>query len=197
MNDKFMIRLETCRKPLLSFIRHSIWNKELLDDTFQATVLEGWKKFGSFSGDERGFRLWIFQIADFVTKSQNRTYAKYENRKEGAVQEAENSEHSSDTYLAGPSGQAFIQLEQNHYGEFLNQSKTILNTMEDQVKESVMALTENERNVFLLRSVGDFTYDEISKMLSIPIGSVMGFLARARTKLRENLLDYARKQHNL
>ena len=69
----------------------------------------------------------------------------------------------------------------------------MLDTMEDKVKESVVALPDNERQVFLLRSMAGFSYEEIAKILDMPIGSVMGYLARARIKLREKLYDYARE----
>jgi len=38
--------------------------------------------------------------------------------------------------------------------------------------------------VLLLRGIGDLRYREISESLSIPLGSVMGNLSRARQKMR-------------
>ena len=45
-------------------------------------------------------------------------------------------------------------------------------------------LTDNERAVLLLRAIGEMRYREIAESLDIPLGSVMGHLARARQKMR-------------
>jgi len=44
------------------------------------------------------------------------------------------------------------------------------------------------REVILLRDVEDASYREIAEILSIPIGTVMSRLARARKIVRESLL---------
>jgi len=43
----------------------------------------------------------------------------------------------------------------------------------------------------LLRALGEFSYKEIQQLLSIPLGSVIGYLSRARQRLRITLADYA------
>ena len=64
------------------------------------------------------------------------------------------------------------------------------------VAESLGLLTEQERRILMLRAVGDFKYREIAEILDIPMGTVMGLLSRARSQLRNKLLDYAR-EHGL
>ncbi|MEW6027706.1 MAG: RNA polymerase sigma factor [Planctomycetota bacterium] len=167
-HKEFMGWLEACRKPLMNYIRYNLWNKEQLEDGFQNTVLEGWRKFASFSGDEKWFRAWMFHIANNVVRNLNRAYIK--------AKEAPRGDE-----VAPETPQAFDSLP------------SVLDTMEDKVKESVTALPDNEREVFLLRSVGEFSYEEIAKIMDIPMGSVMGYLARARTKLKEKLYEYARE----
>src|SRR5262249_11466798 len=51
-----------------------------------------------------------------------------------------------------------------------------------------------ERTVLLLRAVGEFSYQEIHQVLSIPLGSVMGYLSRARLKWGRPLPDSAAKR---
>jgi len=46
-------------------------------------------------------------------------------------------------------------------------------------------LPEDQRRVILLVAVEGFQYDEVARMLGIPIGTVMSRLSRARDKLRE------------
>ena len=172
-HKEFIGWLESCRKPLMNYIRYIIWNKEQFEDAFQNTALEGWKKFASFSGDEKWFRVWMFHIANYVVRNLNRAHKKTEELKDssgvGEETVAPETTLSVDSLVA------------------------VLDTMEDKVKESVVALPDNERQVFLLRAMAEFSYEEISKILDMPIGSVMGYLARARIKLRENLYEYARE----
>ncbi len=172
-HKEFVGWLDACRKPLLNYIRYVIWNKDQLEDAFQNTVLEGWRKFTSFSGDEKLFRVWMFHIANYVVRNLNRAHKKTEELKDHAGVNEETvvpeTPLTVDSLIA------------------------VLDTMEDKVKESVLVLPDNERQVFLLRSIGEFSYEEISKILDMPMGSVMGYLARARIKLREKLYEYARE----
>ena len=171
-HKEFIGWLDACRKPLMNYIRYVLWNKEQLEDAFQNTALEGWKKFASFSGDDKWFRVWMFHIANYVVRNLNRAHKKTEELKdlfrENVEAVAPETQLSVDSLVA------------------------VLDTMEDKVKESVVALPDNERQVFLLRAMTGFSYEEIAKILDMPIGSVMGYLARARVKLRENLYEYAR-----
>jgi RNA polymerase sigma-70 factor (ECF subfamily) len=51
-------------------------------------------------------------------------------------------------------------------------------------------LPPHQRTVFVMRVNDEMSYDEISKALSIPVGTVMSRLNRAREKLREFLREY-------
>jgi RNA polymerase sigma-70 factor (ECF subfamily) len=51
-------------------------------------------------------------------------------------------------------------------------------------------LPADQRTIFVLRVNEEMSYNEISEMLGIPIGTVMSRLNRAREKLRELLEEY-------
>ncbi|MFO7651366.1 MAG: sigma-70 family RNA polymerase sigma factor [bacterium] len=51
-------------------------------------------------------------------------------------------------------------------------------------------LPEDQRAVFVLRVNEELSYNEISELLRIPVGTVMSRLNRARTRLRELLKEY-------
>ena len=61
----------------------------------------------------------------------------------------------------------------------------------DEVSEALNAMPVDFRTVILLCDVEDFTYEEISLILNIPIGTVRSRLHRARNMLKEKLKDYA------
>jgi RNA polymerase sigma-70 factor, ECF subfamily len=68
-------------------------------------------------------------------------------------------------------------------GEQDSETKLELRRVEDRV----LRLPETERLVLLLVCVQGFTYRETAEVLSIPIGTVMSRLARARLHLSESL----------
>lgn len=65
------------------------------------------------------------------------------------------------------------------------------NMMGDEVTNAINDLPVAFRVVILLCDVEGFTYEEISKILDIPIGTVRSRLHRARNLLKEKLKEYA------
>ncbi len=63
--------------------------------------------------------------------------------------------------------------------------------MGDEVTTAINSLPLDFRTVILLCDVEDFTYQEISKIIGIPIGTVRSRLFRARNMLKETLKKYA------
>ena len=61
----------------------------------------------------------------------------------------------------------------------------------DEVTNALNHLPVDFRIVIILCDLEDFTYDEMAKILDIPIGTVRSRLHRARNLLRDKLLDYA------
>jgi len=67
------------------------------------------------------------------------------------------------------------------------------NLIGDEVTFAVNSLPVDFRAVILLCDVEGFTYEEISKIIDIPIGTVRSRLHRARNMLKEKLAAYARR----
>jgi len=65
------------------------------------------------------------------------------------------------------------------------------NVMGDEVTMAINALPEDFRTVILLCDIEGFTYEEIAKILEIPIGTVRSRLFRARNMLKDMLQSYA------
>jgi len=63
--------------------------------------------------------------------------------------------------------------------------------MGDEVTIAINALPEDFRTVILLCDIEGFSYEEIAKILDIPIGTVRSRLFRARNMLKEMLKKYA------
>jgi RNA polymerase sigma-70 factor (ECF subfamily) len=59
----------------------------------------------------------------------------------------------------------------------------------EDLQRALDALPEVFRQAVVLRDVEDFSYDEIAKILDVPIGTVMSRIHRGRAQLRKILGD--------
>ncbi|MEK6248075.1 MAG: sigma-70 family RNA polymerase sigma factor [Planctomycetales bacterium] len=56
-----------------------------------------------------------------------------------------------------------------------------------QVRRALDALSEEHRTVLVLREIDDCSYDDISEILGLPVGTVRSRLHRARMQMKEEL----------
>lgn len=59
--------------------------------------------------------------------------------------------------------------------------------LQQRIWRGVSALSDDHREIFLLRDYHDLSYSEIAEVLSIPVGTVMSRLHTARVKMRAHL----------
>ena len=69
--------------------------------------------------------------------------------------------------------------------------KLIQNTVGDEILNAVNKLNIKHRTILLLSDLEEFSYEEISQILNIPIGTVRSRLHRARSKVKHLLSNYA------
>jgi RNA polymerase sigma-70 factor (ECF subfamily) len=60
---------------------------------------------------------------------------------------------------------------------------------DDHVQAALAQLPDQLRETLLLVVVGELTHQEVADMLSIPLGTVLSRVSRARTRLRKLLVD--------
>jgi len=179
--EQFLELLAPLKPSLLAYIKHLLWNKNDLEDALQNVLTEAYNKFGQFTAGTN-FKSWVFQIATFMLFNMNRKYHK---------------EIDSRVRLsAGMDCPAPAQRDNPDYIKLLSGNDHILEKISDEVKDSLSILNEQERSVFLLRSLAELNYDEIARVLKMPAGSVMSNLARSRMKLRNELAGYI-KEHEI
>jgi RNA polymerase sigma-70 factor (ECF subfamily) len=65
------------------------------------------------------------------------------------------------------------------------------NLLDDDISRALNNLKDKYRSVVVLCDLESFTYEEISNMLDLPIGTVRSRLHRGRLLLKEQLLSYA------
>lgn len=179
--EQFVELLTPLKKPLLGYIRYLLWNKGDVEDALQNILTEAYRKFGEFeTGTD--FKNWIFKITSYTVFNMNRRY-KRDTAKERSL-----------TETIEPSDPGKSEQESDYQQLLTNQIQIdVLEQMSNEVKTSLDVLNQDERSVFLLRILGGLSYKEIAGILEMPPGSVMGWLSRARSKLRQYLAHYAKE----
>ena len=149
---------------LYNFARWLVHNQNDAEDLVQETYLKALRGFGSF---QRGtnFRAWMFQILRNTFLSSR---AKLELRMTIAM----DSEEDFPTFPAASATPELLLIERSG---------------NDAVRCAIEQLPVILREVILLCHVEDASYREIAEILSIPIGTVMSRLARARKAVRETV----------
>jgi len=130
------------------------------DDLVQDTLARGWEKRRMWrSGSD--LRAWLFTIMHNV----------YVNQLATVKRDAANV--SIDADPANPAWQLPVRANQIDRVELL------------ELMQQVGRLSLDQREVLLLAAVEELRYEEIAGILSIPVGTVMSRLSRARNNLRQ------------
>jgi RNA polymerase sigma factor (sigma-70 family) len=167
-NNRALVGFEELAMPLFdsayNFAHFLVQNQNDAEDLVQETYLKALRNFASFQPGTN-FRAWIFQI---LKNSFLSSRSKLERRMTVVMDSEEDL-----AMLPVTSGTP--------------ESMLIERSGIDAIRCAIEQLPVIFREVILLRDVEDASYQEIAEILSIPIGTVMSRLARARKVVRESL----------
>ncbi len=149
-------------------------------DALQSAVMNAFRDFDLYA-EGTNFRAWFFRYVNHEVLNRNRAAGRQFTTELPDELAAVADVKASQT----PS-----------VDQILDSPEIILDLCDDALAQAVLRLPDQQRSIFLLRAVGEFQYREIADILDIPIGTVMGLLARARERLRSYLWEYA-KQNRL
>ena len=167
--DRFLALLKPIERDLETYCRRLIWEPQEAADALQNAVMRAFAAFDRYHEDA-SFRAWMFKILTHEAFALNRKHARIARHEF----QLEPEELARLPFAGEPERTGGCVLS----GEALNE------LLEPALAAGLKTLTDTERAVLLLRGIGDLRYREISEALGIPLGSVMGNLARAREKMR-------------
>ncbi len=180
--DHFLALLRPIERELEIYARRLVWEPCDAPDALQNAVMRGFAAFDRYHEDA-SFRAWMFKILTREAFALNRKHARI----------AQHEFQLEPEDLAGlPFG-----LSPDVSPEQPLSPVELDDALDEELAAGLKTLTDNERAVLLLRAVGELRYREISESLDIPLGSVMGHLARARQKMRALLARSARRAETL
>ena len=160
---------------LKTFAYHLSYNEEDANDLVQETYMKAHRFIEKYDQGTNA-KAWLFKI---LKNAYINEYRKKSKRPKKVDFEDIVSYQNSDT----ASSSKYLDLRQEIFE----------NMMGDEVTIAINALPIDFRTVILLCDIEGFTYEEISKIIDVPIGTVRSRLFRARNMLKEKLKAYAEK----
>lgn len=170
-NEELFPHLEA----LKTFAFHLTYNDQDAEDLVQETYLKA-HKFVDRYVEGTNAKAWLFKILknayinEYRKKSKRPAKVDYED-----IITYQDSED--------PNAQGLTDLREDLFKD----------RMGDEVTIALNSLPVDFRTVILLCDIEEFTYEEISKIIDVPIGTVRSRLFRARNMLKDKLKTYARK----
>jgi RNA polymerase sigma-70 factor (ECF subfamily) len=174
--DAFVELLLPIQKSLEVYCRRMLRDRSLAEDVLQTAVAAA---FTEFEGPDQiaNFKAWMFRFVTLTIFNRNR---KHEPISLGEVPVDLPAEESWE----------LVTMEDT-FAAMLEEPDVVFERFEDVVVDAMKRLAPRERAVLMLRAIGEFNYQEIHELLSIPLGSVIGYLSRARKRMRIALAEYA------
>lgn len=158
------------------FARRLTGDEHEAEDLVQETYLRAYKAFERFELRDFGVRPWLLKIL----------HNSYLNRRAREQRGPRTTDQQAleESHAAGPAESA--RLDVLDYED-----------LDAEVKRALECLSPDFKAIVLLWATMELSYQEISEVLSIPIGTVMSRLHRARLQLHKLLADYARERRLL
>jgi RNA polymerase sigma-70 factor (ECF subfamily) len=144
------------------------------NDLVQDTYLKAFRFINSFEKGTNA-KAWLFRILknSFINDYRKKT------KEPNKVDYQEVEQYYDSDEMAGTSQTTDLRTE------------TVQEMLGDEIANALNALPVDFRTVIILCDVEGFTYEEMAKILDIPIGTVRSRLHRARMLLKEKLKNYA------
>ena len=160
-------------EALHSFAFHLCYNEEDADDLVQETFLKAFRFIDKFE-EGTNEKAWLFEILKHAYINQYRKESKRTTRLDNEDVAVYNEEEEGQV-------SGYYDLREDVFEKMIG----------DEVSTALNLLPEEFRTVILLCDIEGFSYEEISKIIDIPIGTVRSRLFRARNMLKEKLVKYA------
>jgi len=158
---------------LYNFAYHLTFDEEDSNDLVQDTFLKAWRFINSYQ-EGTNAKAWLFKIL------KNTFINEYRRKK---VRPAEVDYEDFLTYQESD--------DTRQVGSLDLRQEIFQNMLGDEMTKAINELPVDFRTIILLCDVEDFSYEEIAKIIDIPIGTVRSRLFRARNMLKDKLRNYA------
>ena len=157
------------RDRLINFVYPFLGDFEQAEDVVQETMLKLYEK-KHYYREIAKFSTWIYTIARNLANTELR---KKKRRKTTYISRMTKDDRQYEI----PAVQA--DLNQNLQNEFIR----------DRIHAAIKELPEHFKTVIILRDIQELSYDDISNIVGVPLGTVKSRINRARLQLQAELQD--------
>lgn len=145
------------------------------EDAAQDAFLLAWRKLGSFRGDAT-FRTWLLTIVWRQATVRRRTQQRWWRR---LIPGNAHEEH------------AHSRLVERLPGTGLNPEQiAVARSQAERTAKAIARLSPKLRDTLLLTASGEHSYDEIGRLLRVPVGTVKWRVSEARRLVSQAIEDY-------
>ncbi|MBQ4575555.1 MAG: sigma-70 family RNA polymerase sigma factor [Clostridia bacterium] len=148
-------------------------NAEDAYDVSQEVFIKAWRSLGSFRGESK-FSTWIYRI----TCNQIKDYIRAKSRHAAISLSEYDSEEDTEKETDIPDTDRSVMPEEVYLRDELR----------DTVREAIASMSEDHRQIIVLRDIEGYSYEEIAEMLGLGIGTVKSRINRARNAVKEFLI---------
>ncbi len=164
--DAFETLIRRHQKTIFNLAYRMLGDYDEAAEISQETFLSAYRAIGNFRGDAN-FSTWLYRIA----LNHATTRRKSLNTRQQRSVPMENSEPASDPNPGPPESMEKKEIRQR-------------------VQQALNRLEPDDAAVILLRDLQDVPYEEVARVLEVPIGTVKSRLHRARQALKSELASY-------
>jgi RNA polymerase sigma-70 factor (ECF subfamily) len=164
--DAFEILVRRHEKTIFNLVYRMLGDYDEAAETSQEVFLSAFRAIDRFRGDAN-FSTWLFRIALNHTSTRRRSINRSQQRRV-AIEDAEP-----------------VRDPQPGPAEAMEKKE-----MRERVQSALNSLEPDDATVILLRDMQDVPYDEVARLLDIPVGTVKSRLHRARQALKAQLASY-------
>jgi len=153
-------------KTIFNLVYRMLGDYDEAAEVSQEVFLSAYRAIGQFRGDAN-FSTWLYRIALNHTSTRRKTLIRRQQRNVAI----EDTEPVRDLQ-PGPA-EAMEKKE-----------------IRERVQRALNSLEPDDATVILLRDLQDIPYEEVARLLEIPVGTVKSRLHRARQALKSQLASY-------
>ena len=167
--DSFNELVHRYKDRILNFLYRFMNDMDAAEDLAQETFLKVYIKKDSYREISK-FSTWLYTIASNLAKTELR---KIKRRKTFSISAITKSDK-----------------EHNYFIDQDSKKEKILDSNDNDIlHESIYSLEQDFRTIIILREIQELSYDNISKILKLPLGTVKSRINRGKLKLREILIN--------
>ncbi len=156
---------------IYGMVHQLLRNQQDAEEVTQDAFIRAHRGLVNFRGDA-AFSTWLYQIA--TNLARNRYWYWWRRKRDKTVSFDQPVSADNDTPLS-----EVFATEMETPGDI-----TVTNEFVDRIAESMEKLNPKHREILILRNVKNMSYEDISEVLGISVGTVKSRIARARESLR-------------